>query len=539
MKISSQQFLKAVLIGAGLVAVLFAYRANDTRKTSSNDLFFGGTGSDIRLGMPGSNLANGGIKVSLGANAATSSPESFQMETGLLPALPNEDATPIAQAPSIEEPPAIEETPPAIELTPEFEFADVDSTPIEPQWIDDLNVEDETVNEVMPLVETRQRDAFEDMEFSDGAWIPANVDESEEAVVVSLAERTRDEVSVMAPPEPARVPAPAPEIAPNLEPGFPPVAMSLNEVAAHKAVHHIEYGKTLARRNATEAAGQEFLGALRVLAESNDMGTGSNAYMRSLRSGLQALKEAKDFKNNDDPQQQIMLNVASIIEGHETQIIGAREARTMTASGASRRYLEYAGLQLGTCGGQNPVSAEALFCLGKMRTIAAQSDPDPESKNLYEAVIFQHAALTADPQNHRSANELGVLLARTGQLKAAESYLKHSLQIKPTPQGWANLAKVHKRKGTQEDQRLANLAINEYEASLYQQVPDFTSGPIHMVAPQEFIARSPIQHAESTPLRAGFSEVIPASHVSDDSPSVVQRIGSRIGSLFSPGKTTR
>ena len=490
MKISSNKFLKAIIVGVGLVAIFLAYRAN-SKKSASNDLFFAGASTDFKQTIPGSELGKGMpfVTESPAVGADSKLPDS-----GFLAGLPS--------LPS-----------------PSFEPVTTETLPAVPQWIDEsvsVDADSEGETGVMQIVDEREQDAFEDINISQEIQqIPSSIDESSEAKVVNL------------------------EATPDIAPVFAPVTVALSDVAALKAVHHIEYGKSLARRNATEAAGQEFLGALRILAESNDMASGTGAYMSALRSGLQALKEAGDFKG-DDAQGQISLNVSAVIEGHETRIISAREAKSMTAASATRRYLEFAGIQLGTCGGQNPVSAEALYCLGKMRTISAQADPDPESTDLYEAVIFQHAALTADPKNHRSANELGVLLARTGQLTAAETYLKNSLQIKQTPHGWANLAKVHQRKGTPEDQRLANLAISEYQNSLYQQVPDFSSGPIQLVVAQEFVARSPVQHPEAMQTHSGVpAAVVPASHVSDDNnPSVVQRIGSRIGSLFTP-KTTR
>jgi tetratricopeptide (TPR) repeat protein len=316
-------------------------------------------------------------------------------------------------------------------------------------------------------------------------------------------------------------------------PATPP---ALHDAAALKAVHHIEYGKSLARRNASEAAAQEFLGALRVLAEANDQATNGNAYISALRAGLQSIKEAADFKT-DDPNNQIVMKVSNVIEGHETQIISSAEARTIGPSVAMRRYFEYAGQQLGRCGGQNPVAAEALYCLGKMKTITAQLDPDPESTELNEAIIFHHASLTADRTNHRSANELGVLLARNGHLDAAETYLKNSLKINPTPQSWANLAKVHQRKGTPQDQQLANLAMQEYQISLSQPIVATTQAPIQWVEPQEFMARSPVQNPNETQTIQVPSEVVPvvAEQPEGDNPSIVDRIGS----LITPGKLQR
>ena len=473
MKISSHQFLKAFLVGAGLIAVLIAYRS-DSKNAASNDLFYADSG-DIRLNMPLDQVGDS-VKV----------------------VVENTVDQPVRSSPEAEIALDVAEVETAL---PKLDDDSISSLP-DPRWFDADSVKAEVENEVMKIAEGRERDAFEDLDAAEESQIPAQFD--------GLAKT-----------QPANFVENAPEAAPN--PAQLPVA--LNDAAALKAVHHIEYGKSLARRSATEAAGQEFLGALRVLAESNDVATGGTAYVTGLRNGLQAMKEAGDFKTAD-PQRQIALNVANAIEGHQTKIISVREAEQMTASTATRRYLEYAGFQLGTCAGQNPVAAEALYCLGKMRSISALSNPDPESKELYEAIIFQHAALTADPKNHRSANELGVLLARSGQLAAAETYLKNSLQLKPTPEGWANLAKVHQRKGTPQDQQLANLAMQEYQASVNRQMTNVAAGPIQLVEPQEFLARSPMQHPDASPTTATGPEVVPVSNFSEEKPSFVQRIGS-------------
>lgn len=481
MKISSHQFLKAFLVGAGLFAIVLAYRAG-SNNAASKDLFFAGSG-DIRLSMPS-------VATGRGFENDTASLNS-NLESTLLPAF-------------------------QIQKSDELDLSSDPSMP-DPQWFGDADLKAEVESEVLEIVESRERDAFEDLDLDleVESQIPAQFDDTENAETVGFVED---------------VPPVAPEMT--------PIPVPLNEAAALKAVHHIEYGKSLARRNATEAAGQEFLGALRVLAESNDVTSGGNGYMTALRRGLQAMKEATDFEI-DDPQQQISMNVDSVIDGHDSKIISRREAKHMTASSATRRYLEFAGIQLGMCGGQNPVAAEALYCLGKMRTISAQSNPDPESKELFEAIIYQHAALTADPNNHRSANELGVLLARNGQLNAAEIYLKNSLQLKPTPQGWANLAKVHQRKGTAEDQRLANLAINEYQSSLHRQAPTLAEGPIQLVGAQEFMARSPVQHPNAAPAMAGPGlERIPVN-VPIPNEEAKPSLAERFGSFFAPKSKTR
>ena len=51
MKISSHQFLKAFLVGAGLIAVLFAYRSS-SKNAASKGLFFADSVSYTHLTLP-------------------------------------------------------------------------------------------------------------------------------------------------------------------------------------------------------------------------------------------------------------------------------------------------------------------------------------------------------------------------------------------------------------------------------------------------------------------------------------------------------
>jgi tetratricopeptide (TPR) repeat protein len=296
-----------------------------------------------------------------------------------------------------------------------------------------------------------------------------------------------------------------------------PVVMGMSEAAAQKAAHHIEYGKSLARRNATQLATREFFSALRVLAQANDARIGNDSYTGALREGIIALREAQDFMIGD-PQSGMGLNVGFVTEAHDTQLIGTTEARSMTAAQAHQKYLHYAGQQLGICGGQNVIAAEALFCLGKLNSISAQADPNPESSDLAKAQVFHRASLEADPQNFRSANELGVLLARSGELNEAEQLLKRSLITRPIPQAWGNLAKIHQRKGTARDMDLANKAHTEYQIAMQNEAIGLPVNTIQWMEPQEFVARSPALSPEVNRMaQSATSEnqnaVVPATNV--------------------------
>ncbi len=524
MKISKQRFLMTVLVGAGMCAVLLAAYRSGPKGPKSNE--YQANLEDYRT-----SLESIEVEVTPQVQRRQEVPTDGLVAT-LEETLLQEETLIVADGLMLDE--AVEDDGQAISL----ETEPANQVPVNrvPVVSSELATGSRGPHlKVNPYMRTSS-EAVEERVVS----IPAEAEEVEALAPESMIDSKVDlttEASATQYVQPALAqPALAqPEQARPVPRAASPVFVS--EAAAQKAVHHIEYGKSLARRNATEAAGQEFLSALRVLAESGDMSSGGNAQSRSLRNGLLAMREASDFKV-EDPQRQIIMNVAAIIEGHETQLISQSEARSMTASAATRRYLEYAGLQLGSCGGQNAAAAEALFCLGKMRSISAQSNPDPESIEMTEAIIFHHASLTADPNNFRSANELGVLLARNGQLANAELYLKESLKIKQVPQSWANLAKVHQRKGTQRDMQLADLAMNEYQTSLHRQMIEAIPGAaIQWMEPGEFIARSPVQNPEATVTSTPQPKmIVPVTNIElEGKPSIADRIGS----LFVPKNNRR
>lgn len=277
-----------------------------------------------------------------------------------------------------------------------------------------------------------------------------------------------------------------------------PIVVGLPESVSHKAVHSIEYGKSLSRRGAAFAARQEFYSALRMMAQSHDASAGGNAYTQSLRSGILALKEAEDFIVSDT-ETQIGLKVADVIEGHSTNIIGNQEARTMTAIEAMQRYFFAASHQIRTASGSNVVAAEALYCLGKLHTVQARFSATPSKLDIAKAIVFHQAAMAADSNNYRSANELGALLANSGRLDESQDMLKRSLRISQMPQTWQNLAVVHQRRG---EQQLAQMAQREAAIAASQANHPGYSQSIRWVDSATFNDSTPVhlqQHVAETP----------------------------------------
>lgn len=294
-----------------------------------------------------------------------------------------------------------------------------------------------------------------------------------------------------------------------------PIVIGLPDSVAHKAVHNIEYGKSLSRRGAAFAARQEFYSSLRILAQAHDTQAGGTAYTRALRDAIIALKEAEDFIVSDT-ETQIGLNVAAVVEGHSTKIIPVAEASNLTAIGAMQRYFGFASNRLRVASGQNAVAAEALYCLGKLHTVQAKFGANASKLDIAKAIVFHQAAIASDRTNFRSANELGVLMANSGRLQESQDMLKRSLQIQQLPQAWQNLAVVHQRAG--QDQ-LAQLAQQEYLISSQQTNAGMAHSTIRWVEPGQFNQGTPLE------LRQSAAQP-PAPQQNTGQPTISQRLRS-------------
>ncbi len=294
-----------------------------------------------------------------------------------------------------------------------------------------------------------------------------------------------------------------------------PVAMGLSQSVAQRAAHHIEYGKALARRGASSAARQEFYGALTTLAQANDAKAGANHFSMALRKGIMAIKESEDFVTRD-AEHQIALDVGVVIETHRCGAMTMEEAQYMAPVQAMQRYFAFAQHQLNVASGQNVVAAEALFCLGKLHTSVVQSDPTSSRLDVAKAIVFHRTAMDCDRNNYRSANELGVLMARSGQLTEARDMLKKSLIISPGPEAWSNLAKVHERLG---EQNMAALARSEFQRVLNSQ----PGAGIQWVSNQSFNANAPVDFHETIAARPNVVVESPAVEAQETPKSIGQR----------------
>ena len=308
--------------------------------------------------------------------------------------------------------------------------------------------------------------------------------------------------------------------------GVAPLQMQVSEAAAQQAAHHIEYGKSLARRGATHGARQEFYAALRVIAQEYDGTTGSNDFSRSLSQAILAMNEAKDFVN-ENAEADSILDVASITETHRSNILNQVQAEAMTPPQAMQRYFAFAEHKLDEAGGRTTVAAEAFYCLGKLHTVTPDQSIAPFRVQTAKAIAFHKAALLSNRKNARSANELGVLMARLGELDKAVDLFKQSLLVQQSSNTWRNLAKTHARQGQHE---LARLAEQEFALAARSQANSAVTG-IRWLPSNEFNATGAVEfesRVASRPSEPKTAQPIPAIPEKSKNKS----FGERLKSLF-------
>ena len=269
-----------------------------------------------------------------------------------------------------------------------------------------------------------------------------------------------------------------------------PFQMGLSEAAAQQAVHHIEYGKSLSRRGASFAARQEFFSALRVIAQANDASTGGVDFTNALTDGIRALKEAEDFVVSSSEVGGV-IDVSGTIEAHKTKILTKGQVKNISSLAAMQEYYSFAQQQFDFAGGRNVVTAEAFHCLGKLHTVMANNKKTmPGNLDVAKAIVFHKSSLLSNPSNPASANELGVLMAKTGQLNQATELFKQSLIAQASPQAWNNLAKTHHRLG---ETQMAQLAETEFAIAAKSPAVTIASAGIQWVPNGQFNAMAPME----------------------------------------------
>ena len=302
--------------------------------------------------------------------------------------------------------------------------------------------------------------------------------------------------------------------------------IALNSADAQKAVHHIEYGKTLSRRGAAFTARQEFLAAMQVIAAGNDRVTGDNRHSKALKMAMLTIREADDFTvaNSD---QQIQMDVASVVETHRSNVLTVDQAGHLSPVQAMNQYFAKAQQYLDLAGGRNVVSAEVFYCMGKLHTLLSRNQKVLGPYETAKSVVYHQVALLSDDQHHRSANELGVLLARNGRLEQSKLLFERSLLAQPTVRTWQNLAQTHWRLGEQD---FARRAVTESKllASGQSQVIDSS---IQWKPVEQFNADAPTEFNQQRVAQLPNLSTKPAP-ASPQKPKLGKSIAEKIKGIF-------
>jgi hypothetical protein len=130
--------------------------------------------------------------------------------------------------------------------------------------------------------------------------------------------------------------------------------------------------------------------------------------------------------------------------------------------------------------------------------LASRNDDDVQLTR--NAITMYAAALDACPNNHLAANELGVLVCRTGRANEAAALFKQSINFAPSAVAYHNLAIAQQRSGL-----LGQAAANEFEsqrlAALERARGDVSRrAGVQWVTPEEMArASQPIHRAPTLP----------------------------------------
>ena len=219
------------------------------------------------------------------------------------------------------------------------------------------------------------------------------------------------------------------------------------------AVHR---GYDLAQRGAFFAARTEFIQVLRRVAQAKDAGASTDEHACALAAGLRALDEADDFVPRG-VQLEAELDVRTVASSHRTPVLRDYPEDVMPQE-AVVLYHTYAQQELARAAQGEQAGSMALYGLGKVYArLAERRDDDVQFTR--GAMTMYSAALDACPENHLAANELGVLLCRTGHPTEATRRFERTIDLAPNATAYHNLAVAQQKLGL-----AGQAAANEQES---------------------------------------------------------------------------
>ena len=301
--------------------------------------------------------------------------------------------------------------------------------------------------------------------------------------------------------------APAtPGSAVDMLPAVPARPQNSALVSVSQRVHQqVRYAFSLAGRGATHSARVELTDALKLVAMAQDADEGTTRHNEAMMAGLNAMREADDFAVRDS-QTDLRIDVERLVATHKTPVLKNAVGPATSPIQALQAYYGYARQQLVIAGGHEIGASMALYGMARIQmAIGGQ-----QGMNGPKAITLHQAALAVDANNYLAANELGVLLARYGQLNEAEASLRHSVAVSPQPETWRNLAEVHHRQGQVRLEAEARRRGDEQLAARRSgRAPNPTaSGIVDWVDPATFVAMT-----DSAPGGVPVSEIAAAAAV--------------------------
>jgi tetratricopeptide (TPR) repeat protein len=221
----------------------------------------------------------------------------------------------------------------------------------------------------------------------------------------------------------------------------------------------VQRGYNLAQRGAFFAARTEFIQVLRRIAQAKDAAAGTDEHSRELAAGLRAMDEADDFVPLG-AQLEAELDLQKVASAHRTPVLHGHTEPVLPQD-AVALYHSYAQEQLSKATVDERAGSMALYGLGKVYArLAERRDDDVQYVRC--AMTMYCASLDACPDNNLAANELGVLLCRTGHPAEAVTNFVRAIDTAPSATAYHNLAVAQQKLGMaaqgmaneQESQRL-------------------------------------------------------------------------------------
>lgn len=252
-------------------------------------------------------------------------------------------------------------------------------------------------------------------------------------------------------------------------------------------------GLKLATKGATYSANAKLIEILELIADNLDAEEGTTTHSAALAAGLTALRESEDF-NRPSTLPGNRSRIADRAVGHTTPVVRRSQVEGITRFEALELYHSYASRQLAKAVAGVPEGAATLCQLGRLQPFLRDGRDQNANVVTTRMVALHEAALLADPTNYRAANELGVVLFKSGQLKAAKESLIYSAYIGKRPETLRNLSVVLNKMGDHQSAKtmltLANKQQDVIKADVAVKEDKEHQPLIYWVSHQEFSERA-------------------------------------------------